>query len=129
MQELLDDMSIQPKLKNPVLLRGLYIALLMLAIIATVVAWIEIESILFTGSIGSLLGVVFFVVSKRKEFRDGQFVALSVPVFSGLCFLVIRNMQWGPDAAANPIATAVSCYTIVLCCTFSRLMAQLHPSE
>lgn len=101
------------------------------AIAATALAWSEIESIVGTGIIGSIIGIIVFVYAQKLsdkqpllgKFVLGQFIGfrqtgmiigLSAPIFSLCCFLIIFSCNWSPQQAEVPITSAIGIYASAL---------------
>lgn len=90
-------------------------------------AWIQIESILFSGPILFLLGVYLSFVAFRSNHThlmaaDQQsrlrLIALLCLAFPILCLLTIVGFSWGPSQAARPVgwmcvAFALACWALV----------------
>lgn len=76
---------------------------------AVVAAVVDIETILTTGPVLTLIGCVIVILCFRKAHSLGLYFGLSVPSISVLCFSVIYGLKWAPGDAAVPI----SCLLIV----------------
>ena len=107
MQELLDD--IFPSDKDDSSLKRIQILLLGMCLqlgfllVALILAIEDIESIIETGPIGSILGIVVFVFAYLSKFPRGKKVGLSAPIFSVICFSLIYFLDWSPREAEIPI--------------------------
>ena len=87
---------------------------LLAAIIATGLAWFDIETILGTGPGGSAVGIVVFVMARRLKDKLGIYIGLSAPILTLGCTLLIMIFNWGPGDAQMPIALILSFYTLFL---------------
>jgi hypothetical protein len=86
----------------------------MVGIVAAVVAAIvEIETILTTGPVLSVIGCVIVFGCFRKSHSLGLYFGFSVPSISILCFSMIYGMKWGPGDAATPIHCLLIVFAVV----------------
>ena len=76
---------------------------------AVVAAVVEIETILWTGPVLTLIGFVIVIRCFRRDHLLGLYFGFSVPSISVLCFSLIYGLEWSPGDAAVPI----SCLLIV----------------
>lgn len=84
------------------------------AICATALGFEDIESIVYTGAIGSIIGmVVYFKAGSIKDTR-GRYLGISALVFSIFCLILINVFGWGPSDAQKPISRFLLAYTIIL---------------
>lgn len=72
---------------------------------AVVAAVIEIETIVVTGPLLSLSGLVMAGWSFYRGARLGFYFGLTAPTIAVICFAVIYGFSWGPSEAATPIAS------------------------
>lgn len=117
MQELLDDFP-QKKdgltsKQNRLVLLFLF-AQLIFAGIAVGLAFCDIETIIFSGPVGSIIGLVVFALTHQSSFTVRKAIGLSAPIFSFICFLIIFILDWSPGEAEKPIAILMLLYTIVI---------------
>ena len=90
------------------------ISLQLLSIMASIIAAVvEIETIVWTGPIFSIVGLLIAVPCYRQHFPTGLYFGLSVPTISILCFSIILGLQWGPSTAAVPISCLLVLFAIV----------------
>ena len=73
-------------------------------LIAAIAAMVEIESIVGSGPIMSLVGIWIAFLSYRRDRPIGLFYGLAVPTVSVFCFIVINLMEWGPSDAHVPVS-------------------------
>ncbi len=73
-------------------------------LIAAIAAMVEIESIVGSGPIMSLVGIWIAFLSYRRDRPIGLFYGLAVPTVSVFCFIVINGMDWGPSDAHVPVS-------------------------
>lgn len=84
----------------------------LILIFGCVIAWVEIESILFTGPIVALLSLITFNFSKgeSKYLRATSLLPLLLCV---LCFLMIAIGELGKREALVPVGTVITIGTIL----------------
>lgn len=117
MQELLDDFSQKkPELgasQNRFSIIFLFVQLIFVGI-AVGLAFYEIETIVFSGPIGSIIGLVVFGVTYKSRLTMRKTIGLSAPIFSLICFSLIYFWEWSPSEAQEPIGILMLLYTIVI---------------
>jgi hypothetical protein len=82
-------------------------------LIATVAALMEIESIVASGPLLTLNGLLIAVVGYRRRRPPAFYFGLYAPSVSLICFLIIFFNRWGPSAAARPIGALVALLAFV----------------
>jgi hypothetical protein len=92
----------------------LYPVLMALSIVATVASAFEVESIMITGAIGTVLGLTTAVVAANRRQLLGALAALSVPVLSVICFLVIAFFSISTTQASGPMPVVLGVFSIGL---------------
>jgi len=113
--ELIYDEELEPKDKKAQKWLNIFLFLqLLAAIIATSLAWFDIETILGTGPGGSVVGVIVFVMAFRLKDKPSLYIGLSAPVFALGCTLLIMILNWGPGDARIPIPIILTIYTLLL---------------
>lgn len=94
--------------------RGFLVIAQMLGIaVATIVACVEIESILFSGPALSLAGVWIAFLAYRRRAVTAFAFGLFAPSAALGCFLLIYTQRWGPSEAARPISTLMILLALV----------------
>lgn len=73
-------------------------------LIAAIAAMVDIESIMGSGPIMSLVGIWIAFLSYRRDHPIGLFYGLAVPTVSVFCFIVINGLDWGPSDAHVPVS-------------------------
>jgi hypothetical protein len=116
MKEILDDHIFKDNSKNKkhYLISLFFILELFVALTATLLAWYDIESIMITGPVGSLTGLVLFILSAKSGYKTGIAAGLSAPVFSIVCFAFIFINEWGTTQAYFPVSIVITLYTFFL---------------
>ena len=90
------------------------ICLQLLSIVASAfAAVIDIETIVVTGPIFSLVGLLIATTCYRRHRPKGLYFGLSVPSISVLCFSIIYGLQWEPRTATFPISCLLVLFAIV----------------
>ncbi|MEZ6125875.1 MAG: hypothetical protein R3C49_22335 [Planctomycetaceae bacterium] len=79
---------------------------------AGLAAW-EIESILGTGPVISLLGLAILVAAIRARQPVAALVGASGPGISLICWAAILMNGWGPGDAQEPISIVAAIYALV----------------
>lgn len=96
-------------------------------IAGTAAAFGEIESILVSGPLVSILGLVITFVSARSRNLLGVIFGISAPLFAGLVFALINIREWGPGDAQKPVSRLILVY-VLAAAPFGSLaiLAALH---
>jgi len=92
----------------------LYPILGVLSIVATVLSLVTIESIMFTGGLGAILGLVVVLVAAPRRQYIGMLAGLSAIGASLFFLLLIVATGMSPEQAAGPIPPLLGGYTFVL---------------
>jgi len=92
------------------------------------IAWFNIESILFSGPIVSILGLLTTILAIRA--RSGNTLLLSIfglsgPAISVGTFALIAYQEWSPSDAQEPVSMLLIWYVLIvvpmgLVCVFGR---------
>jgi hypothetical protein len=82
-------------------------------ILAALIALIEIESIIPSGLILSVVSLVLAVVAYRRKRAVTLYYALAAPTVSCFCFALIYGLHWGPDKAKFPIGVILAIYSLI----------------
>ncbi len=80
--------------------------------IAVLAATVEIGSIIFSGPILSVTGLVLAVLRRHDANLARRLFGLSAPLVAILCFLLIFFRSWSPQDAAQPITTLLFFYEV-----------------
>jgi hypothetical protein len=97
---------------------GIWCAQLLATVGAMIAAIIDIESIVFTGPIASLLGLALAFFASRLLLRSVLWFGLSSPIMWAVCALLIVTFDLGPGRAQWPISAL-----ICICVTLSAPLA------
>lgn len=94
-----------------------FLQLLMIAQLAAIgvaasVAVLEIESILVSGPLLSLVGLTIAAICFQRRLLTGLLFGCSVPTISVICFAIINVMAWGPNAAQTPISMLLVAFAL-----------------
>ena len=73
--------------------------------VSAIASMIEIESIMATGPVLAVTGLMIAACSFRADYELGFFYGLAVLGVAVLCFVLIFGLEWGPGDAAVPIAS------------------------
>ncbi len=82
-------------------------------LIALLFAWGNIESIVFSGPLLSVTGLVLFVVSLFWRLWLGAMFAAAVPLLSVTCFATIATNRWSPTEAYYPINSVLTAFALI----------------
>ena len=90
-------------------------------LVASVIAWVEIESIIVSAPIAIVISLIAFYFSEGES-KNQRAISL-IPVFiSLLCFLMILVGDLGPREATIPIGTTISIGTLpFIVLTFDKI--------
>ena len=80
---------------------------------AAIASVIEIESIMVSGPLVSLVGLLIASVSFRRNDGVGLMFGLSTPSVAVLCLSIIYGLNWGPGEAAFPISCLLVAFAIL----------------
>ena len=107
----------RPRAMAPLLV--LYPILALLAVAAPLGALVKTESIIITGVLGSLLGLVVAVLAAQRRQILGTVAALSAPALSTLAFLVIALGSLQPATVAGPMTVILGLYALCMLAALS----------
>lgn len=94
----------------------LWISLQMLtAVVGTASAFIDVETIVATGPILSIVGIFGTIACVRRRFHFGTLISASAPAISVAIFLIISLLNWSPGDAQEPVPLMGAAYTAVVC--------------
>ncbi len=79
---------------------------------AALAALVEIETIVASGPILSLSGLVIVAWGVRRDSVWAFYSGLSAPTMSVVCFCIIYGLQWSPAQAGAPIGALVTLYAV-----------------
>ena len=90
-------------------------------LVASVIAWVELESIVVSGPIAILISLIAFYFSDGES-KNQRAISL-IPVFiSLLCFLMILVGDLSPREATMPVGTTISIGTLLfIVLTFDKI--------
>jgi hypothetical protein len=90
------------------------IVLLTLGLVASgIAAVVDIETIVFSGPLCSLVGIVIAALCYRKNIHAGFLFGLSVPTLAVLCFTTILGLEWSPGQAQVPIGSVIVLFVLL----------------
>ena len=94
----------------------LWISLQMLvAVVGTFAAFIDVHTIVATGPILSMIGISGTIACVRKRYGFGAVTGVSAPIISLAIFLIIQLFSWGPTEAQEPVPLIGAVYLAILC--------------
>lgn len=117
MKELLDDIITEEEYINRKQHRismGLILGQLMFAVLATSLAFYDIQTIMGTGPVGSIIGLFVFGYANGLNISSRKKIGLSAPIFSLICFSLIFFFNWTKTSAQFPISILMTTYTAIL---------------
>ncbi len=82
-------------------------------LVAVCLAVRDIESIMVSGPVVSVIGLLVGLMSLRRYDGVGLLFGLSALSMSVLCLSVIYGLEWGPHEAALPISCLLIAYAIL----------------
>ena len=95
--------------------RSWIILQMIVAVVGTAAAFVDVETIVATGPILSIFGIFGTIVCVRKRYYFGALTCASGPVISVAIFLVIFLLNWSPTAAQEPVPLIGAVYMAILC--------------
>jgi hypothetical protein len=117
MEELLDDIFSEKeqlsRKRNQILTRVM-LAQLGFALLSIILALYEMVTIICTGPIGSVIGIIVFLLAYRLGLPMKIKIGLSAPIFSSICFCLIYFLEWSKEESSTPIVALMLLYTIGL---------------
>lgn len=93
--------------------RVLIVAQVVGILAAVAASVIDIETIVVSGPLLSLVGLLLGLVSFRRNDGIGLLFGLSTPSVAVLCFCIIFGLRWGPHDAAFPIPCLLAAFAIL----------------
>ena len=88
---------------------------MLVAVVGTAAAFVNVESIVATGPILSLVGIFGTIVCVRKRYYFGALIGISGPLISVAIFLMIFLLNWSPGDAQEPVPLMGAVYLAMLC--------------
>jgi nicotinamide riboside transporter PnuC len=82
-------------------------------VLGVAAAFYDIYSILVTGAVLSLVGLLTAILSMRPRLISGLVFGLSGPAISAICFALINLLNWGPDDAQHPVSLIAAVYAMI----------------
>ena len=79
-----------------------------------IAAAMEIESILVTGPLLTIIGLLFATVTRRIGSIAVLVYGLSGPLMCALCAGLIAYYSWGPEPSRRPINSIIVAYTALI---------------
>jgi hypothetical protein len=95
--------------------RSWIILQMIVAVVGTAAAFVDVETIVATGPILSIFGIFGTIACVRKRYYLGALIGASGPVISVAIFLVIFLLNLSPTAAQKPVPLMGAVYMAVLC--------------
>ena len=95
--------------------RSFIILQMLVAVVGTAAAFVDVETIVATGPILSIFGIFGTIVCVRKRYYFGALTCASGPVISVAIFLVIFLLNWSPTEAQEPVPLIGAVYLAILC--------------
>lgn len=97
--------------------------------IATVFAWHEIRSIVWSGPILTLTGLTIALISYRKNRPAGLYFGLAAPTVAVICFSLICGLQWSTDEALVPVGMVLTCFSAICILTIRHAFREISRSR
>ena len=95
--------------------RSFIILQMLVAVVGTAAAFVDVETIVATGPILSIFGIFGTIACVRKRYYLGALIGASGPVISVAIFLAIFLLNLSPTAAQEPVPLMGAVYMAVLC--------------
>lgn len=104
---------------------GMWLQLLTVIVGLGFARW-KVDSIVGTGPILSILGIVLAILSYRKGLLSGVLLGLSAPAFSVMVFLIIFLQNWSPHDAQQPVPVIIGIYLLAVLSTGLLMLTQIR---
>ncbi len=88
---------------------------MVVAIAGCVAAFYDVETIVATGPILSIVGIFGVMTSFKRRFSLGLWISMSAPAISLGVFLLIFLRDWSPSYAQGPVPIIGTIYTVAIC--------------
>ena len=95
--------------------RSFIIMQMLVAVVGTAAAFVDVETIVITGPILSIFGVFGIIACARKRYNFGVWIGASGPAICLAIFLIIQLFSWGPSEAQEPVPPIGAFYMAILC--------------
>ena len=87
--------------------------------IAAIAAWIEIETIIVSGSLLSINGLLIVPLAYKRDWAGGLYLGLATSAMALFCFVLIYQLRLGPNDAQQPVSMLISWFAaLYLMCGF-----------
>lgn len=104
---------------------GMWLQLLTVIVGLGVASW-KVDSIVGTGPVLSILGILLAIFSYRKSVLTGLLPGLSGPAFSVVVFLIIFFRNWSPHDAQYPVPIMITGYLVVVLLAVLLMLTQIR---
>jgi hypothetical protein len=95
--------------------RSFIVLQMLVAVVGTAAAFVDVETIVITGPILSIFGIFGGIACVRKRYGFGALIGASGPVICLAIFLIIQLFSWGPSEAQEPVPLIGAVYMAILC--------------
>src|SRR3954447_18863230 len=116
----------EPRIRRRSLAIALFALQLLTAVIAWIVAWHNVESIIVTGPLLALLGLALAVAVRPLCAWAPLLFALSAPAVAAVGAFVIAIFHLGPDAAYAPIVILLGTYIFLIIAAAPAVFGKLQ---
>ena len=96
-------------------IRSFIILQMLVAVVGTAAAFVDVETIVITGPILSIFGIFGTIACVRKRYNFGVWIGASGPAICLAIFLIIQLFNWGPTEAQEPVPLIGAVYMAILC--------------
>lgn len=119
MKEILDDDFLDEMTDSSRKSRGFYISLLLLvvgSITATVLSLVEIESIIGSGPIVSVLGIIHIITSRKSKERVNMFIGALPVILTIMWMILINAFRLSPNdcKVIVPVTLALAAFMVTV---------------
>jgi K+-sensing histidine kinase KdpD len=88
---------------------------MLVVVVGTAAAFVDVHTIMATGPILSIVGILGTIACVRNRYYFGAMIAASGSIFSLAIFLIIQLLNWGPAEAQEPVPLMGAVYMAILC--------------
>jgi len=95
--------------------RSWIILQMLVAVVGTAAAFVDVHTIMATGPILSIVGIFGTIACVRNRYYFGAVISASGSIISLAVFLIIQLLNWGPAEAQEPVPLIGAFYMAILC--------------
>ena len=117
MKQILDDDFVEELTNTGRKSRWFYVSTVLLiigSIVATILSWLEVESIIGSGPILSVIGIIHLVISRKSKERVNMFIGALPLLLSVFWVIVINALRLSPSDCQVIVPASVTLATLMI---------------